>query len=58
MYDDVQPDGRVGRTEGYASVTVGGWKEFNRMGQLIKSSEPEDSKKSRSELKRAPMKKQ
>jgi hypothetical protein len=56
MYDDVQPDGRVGRTEGYASVTVGGWKEFNRMGQLIKSSE--DSKKSRSELKRAPMKKQ
>jgi hypothetical protein len=56
MYDDVQPDGRVGRTEGYASVTVGGWKEFNRHGQMIKSSV--DIKKSRSELKRAPMKKQ
>ena len=54
MYDNFQPDGRVGRTEGVAAVTVGGWDELNRMDQIIRSSM--GNTKSRAELSRPPPK--
>ena len=56
MYDDFQRDGRAGRTEGYAVVTVGSYEELNRMGQLIKSSKGNPG--SQAQIKRRPRKSQ
>jgi hypothetical protein len=56
MYDDFQRDGRAGRTEGYAAVTVGSYEELNRMGQLIKSSKGNPG--SKAQIKRRPRKSQ
>jgi hypothetical protein len=54
MFDDYQRDGRAGRTEGYAVVTVGSYEELNRMGQLIKSSKGNPG--SQAQIKRRPRK--